>query len=149
MTVPQTFYIVDGMCYEMKTLNIFYDNVRSFIKGEYLIEEKRYTAFQTPTYLVNQYTLYFVYAYNDGLRYYNNNVNQIHEWLVSNQLHHFHTVSTFFQQDLKRQYKQLLALGAFTILIIFLALRALLRWICCKKVQEAPAVKEVKNNKID
>lgn len=53
MTVPQTFYIVDGMCYEMKTLNIFYDNVRSFIKGEYLIEEKRYTAFQTPTYLVN------------------------------------------------------------------------------------------------
>lgn len=74
------------MCYEMKTLNIFYDNIRSFIKGDYLHEDKRYTAFKIPTRIVDIYTLYFVYAYNDGLRYYNSNVNEIHEWIVGHHL---------------------------------------------------------------
>lgn len=41
-TLPQTFYILDGTAYEMHVLNIFYDNVRAFIEGNYLNETKVY-----------------------------------------------------------------------------------------------------------
>jgi len=72
-TLPQTFYCVNGTAYEMNVLNIFYDNVRSFIEGNYLNETKRYKTMPMPRYLVNQVTQYYYYAYNDGLKYYNKN----------------------------------------------------------------------------
>jgi len=71
MTVPQTFLIKEGMAYEMQTLSIFYDNIYSFIEGNYLNETFVYTKFSTPTQLINLYTVYPVYAYNDGLKLYN------------------------------------------------------------------------------
>lgn len=72
-TLPQTFYILNGTAYEMNVLNIFYDNVRSFIEGNYLNETKRYKTLPAPRYLVNEVTQYYYYAYNDGLKYYNAN----------------------------------------------------------------------------
>jgi hypothetical protein len=58
----------------MQTLSIFYDNIWRFVEEEqYLNETVRYQKFATPSYVVDIYTLYFVYAYNDGLRFYNSN----------------------------------------------------------------------------
>lgn len=71
LTLPQTFLIKDGTVYEMNVLNIFYDNVRSFIEGKYLVEEAVYTSFPVPRYLLNQVTIYGAYAYRDGLRLWN------------------------------------------------------------------------------
>jgi len=35
-TVPQTFFIKEGQCYEMPVLSHFYDNVLRFIEGGHL-----------------------------------------------------------------------------------------------------------------
>ena len=91
-TVPQTFLIKDGMA-----LSIFYDNVRRFIEGTYLEEEKRYTMFPTPQWLVNIVTLYPVYAYRDGLKMLHANQYEIYEWLSSYNLTESEHVKDFFR----------------------------------------------------
>lgn len=80
-TVPQTFYIKDGIAYEMQALSIFYDNIKAFIEKNYLNETKVYEKWPVPTYLVDWTTVYAVYAYRDGLKYYNKVQYDIWEWV--------------------------------------------------------------------
>lgn len=96
-TVPQTFLIKEGMAYEMNTLAIFYDNVRRFIEGEYLNETKCYVSWPTPTYVIDKYTVYFHYAYNDGLKYYNKNTYEIFEVLRHYEVNEYQQVQDFFK----------------------------------------------------
>jgi len=104
-TVPQTFLIKDGVAYEMNTLSIFYDNVRRFISHEYLNETKCYTSFPSPTYVIDIYTVYFHYAYNDGLKYYNAQLYNVFEVLREYELNEYSQVQEFFKQDVKKQWR--------------------------------------------
>jgi len=96
LTLPQTFLIKDGTVYEMNVLNIFYDNVRSFIEGNYLKEASRYTTFPVPRYLLNQVTIYGAYAYRDGLRLWNDKSYDTWEYLKENNYTEISQVKAFF-----------------------------------------------------
>jgi hypothetical protein len=88
-TVPQTFFLKDGVAYEMHALSIFYDNIRNFIEGQYLNETKVYESWPVPTYVVGWESVYFVYLYRDGLKYYNKVQYDIWEWLKENQYNEY------------------------------------------------------------
>jgi hypothetical protein len=99
-TLPQTVFIKDGHCWEMNVLNIFYDNVRSFIEKNHMNETMVYRNFTQPRWLVNYATLYPLYAYRDGLKYWNKNQYQAWDYLQQNNYtEQFPQLKEWFQQD--------------------------------------------------
>ena len=62
-TLPQQFLYKDGLWYEQHMMQILYNNIVTFIEGEYLNEEKVYQTFESPI-LLNEYTLKIKYVYN-------------------------------------------------------------------------------------
>jgi len=132
-TVPQTFYIIDGMAYEMQALSIFYDNIRAFIKGNYLNDTKVYEKWPLPTYVVDWTTMHLVYAYRDGLKYYNKNQYDLWEFCNTYKLNEFPQYKQFFDAGVKTQYHILIALAMFVLLVLFITMRALLCFLCCRK----------------
>lgn len=101
-TLPQTIFIKDGMAYEMQVLNIFYDNVRAFIEGNYQNETKVYWSGPVKTQLVNYLTVYYYYAYRDGLKYWNKVHYDIYEqWVQHYNLTENEQVVAFFKLDVK------------------------------------------------
>ena len=120
-TVPQTFYFLNGMAYEMPALSIFYDNIHHFIDGNYLVEDKVYTSFPIPTYICGTWTQYYFYAYRYGLVKLHESQYDIWDYLKENtSLTEYKQVEAFFNQDVKVQYKQLLSLAAFVLLVAFI-----------------------------
>ena len=136
LTVPQIFFFKDGYVYEMQTLSIFYDNIWRFVEEEqYLNETVRYQKFATPSYVVDIYTLYFVYAYNDGLRFYNSNQFDMWEFLHGYGITQNDYVASFFKLDIKTQYHIVLVLIVVKFWILVYLLRLLCRCVCARKIK--------------
>ena len=146
-TLPQTFYLVNGTAYEMNVLNIFYDNVRAFIEGNYLNETKRYKTFSTPRYLVNDVTKFYYYAYNDGLKYYNSKQYDIFDYLKQQNYTEYEQVGTFFTKyNVIEQFHLLLWMALFVLLCTLIFASMIIRGLCfifCGKAK-APQVDEYK-----
>lgn len=99
LTLPCTFFIKDGMHYQMGVHNYFYDNVRRFINYQYLNETKRYKMFESPRYIPNSFTKYGNYAYIDSLKWYNGKHATIFKYLKKNTplVDTFPMIETFFK----------------------------------------------------
>ena len=129
-TVPQTFLIKNGTAYEMNTLAIFYDNIRGFIEFQHLEEKYCYQSFKTPRRLYNQFTVYGIYAYNDGLKLYNSYQWDFLNWLQTHELKEYEQVKRFFALSVVEQYHFLLALSFVIFSVTLLLLRMVITVMC-------------------
>jgi hypothetical protein len=130
-TVPQTFLIKNNVVYEMNTLAIFYDNIRSFINGNYLDKQFQYQNFTAPTIIYNKYTVYGVYAYNDGIRYYNDKQWDVINYLKDHNYTEIALVQQFVELDLKGQYHALIGMATAASVLALVVTRLLCRLFCC------------------